>query len=313
MIKKAILSFLLIINSHFLFAQNDVSVKKLLDEYMYTIRIKDYTSSPSKELYSEKNSKYLLTLLVDYYADTLAKVRSKAYYLTYKASYRSNIKEIKNNAVFNLVQALKDKDPGVVGNVADLLTNYYNFDFNSASKDSLRSILHVQTNYRDKIIRLIGFLNLTDQIEYLKTFLSKENSGSRKVIWATNIALARLGDDEKIDFCIEYIKNQPLNDDVIYELVPDLIYTRNKKVIDYLVEILLDETKNCHSANPENPQKIECGYRMMEYLAPVIKDFPLKIDSSGDLIADDYEEALKITRNWFKEHDSNYAIVDYTF
>lgn len=313
MIRKITLSLFLMVGAYIINAQNDSSVIKLLDDYMDIVRKEVYSSSPGKELYSKKNAGELLKLLNKYYSDTLAKVRSKAYYLTYKATYKSNDKELRNVSVFNLVQALKDEDSGNIGSAASWLTNFYSDDFNEASKDSLRIIMHKQSSYLDRIIKLVAFAGLNDQIEYLTKNLRNGNYRSSKVIWATHLALARLGVEEEIDFCVDLVKKQTVNDNVIYELVPDLVYIRHRKAIDYLIEILQDESKNCYSANPENPQRIACGYRVMEYLAPIIKDFPIEVDSTGDIIADDYENALKLTRKWFKEKSDNYIIIDNTF
>lgn len=309
MIRKITLSFFLIINSYLLVAQDEASVKNLLDDYMNIVRTEDYTSSPVKELYSEKNSAFLLNVLNGFYADTIAKVRSKAYYLTYKAAYKNSNQELRNLAVYNLVQALKDKDSGNVGSVADWLTNFYANDFDEKSRDSLKNILHKQTVYLDKIISLIGFIGITDQNDYLKNNIKNGIYSSHKVIWATHLALARMGDVEEIDFCIDRVKMQVINDDVVYELVPDLIYIRNKDATDYLLSILNDDTKSCYSSNPENQQKITCAYRVMEYLAPIIKDFPIQTDQTGDLMADDYTEALRIVREWFKVHAKDYELI----
>lgn len=142
MIKKITLSLFLMLSAYIINAQNDSSARKLLDDYMNIVRKEVYSSSPEKELYSKKNAGELLNLLNKYYSDTLAKVRSKAYYLTYKATYKSNSKKLKEKAVFNLVQALKDEDSGNVGSAASWLTNFYSTDFNNASKDSLRIIMH---------------------------------------------------------------------------------------------------------------------------------------------------------------------------
>jgi hypothetical protein len=38
----------------------------------------------------------------------------------------------------------------------------------------------------------------------------------------------------------------------------------------------------------------------MEFLAPVIENFPLKTSVSGDIAVSDYQLALTQTREWFK-------------
>lgn len=291
--------------------QDNSSVEKVLKDYMNTVRKELYSPMPDKLLYNEKNSKELLDLLNTYYTDTLAKVRLKAYYLAYKSTYKLTGQELRNKAVYNIVQGLKDPDSGNVGNAAGWLTNFKSEDFSDESKDSIRSILRQKVAHREKIIKLAGFLNLKDEIEYIKSIMVVNSSS--KFVWACHLTLARMGVEDEIGYCVDMVKKQGVNDDVIYELIPDLIYTKQKESFDYIIEILNSNEKNCFSANPENPQKILCGYRVMEFLAPVIKDFPLEVDSTGDLLIDDYEEALKITREWFVEHSDDYVILKDAF
>jgi hypothetical protein len=51
----------------------------------------------------------------------------------------------------------------------------------------------------------------------------------------------------------------------------------------------------------------------MEYLAPVIENYPLKIRGSGDIDTKDYKEALNTVRKWFKKKNGNYEIRKDTF
>lgn len=302
MFKKNAFSFLLIFCTFTLIAQVDNNVESQIEDYMELVRTEVYSPSLNKEFFSNNSADDILISLNRYYNDTLAKVRYKAFYLTYKTTFKSNSKELKENAVLRLVQGLKDEDSGNVGGIANWLTNFNASDFNEEAKDSLKKVLREQKSYLDRIIKIVGFVDLRDQIEYLKSNLQNGIYKSNKVIWAAHLALARLEVENEVDFCVDMVKKQSVNDDLIYELVPDLIYIRNKKAINYLNLILQDKSKKCYSSNPENPVKIACGYRVMEFLAPIIIDFPLEIDSTGDLIVDDYEEALKITRDWMNEN-----------
>jgi hypothetical protein len=294
-------------------AQNDKSISEKLDSYMISVRAEQYNPNPDKELLNEKSAEKLLPLLESYYNDSLAKVRLQAYYLTYKTTYKSTDNKNRNDAVYRLVNALKDSDAGNVGNVADWLTNFKAIDFTSVSKDSLVSVLHNPVSNLHKIIKLVAFAGITDQINYLQQGIATKTITTGKNLWAAHLALARFGVESEIEYCVNQVKNQAVNDDVIYELIPDLIYTRQRKAYDYILTILNSTQKNCYSANPENPQKIECGYRVMEYLAPVIKNFPLEIDSTGELLTNDYVNALRTLRNWFKENEQTYEIITDTY
>ena len=290
-------------------AQSDFNVHRNLSEYMYRVRTEKYAPMPDRQLYSTPNANDLLNLLTTYYADSLAKVRLKACYLTYKAAKNVEDTILKQDAVMVLVFMLKDPDSGNVGSVASWLSEFTPDDFNPRARDSLVSALHNQVYYRDKIIKLTAFVGLKDQIEYIQTNLRNGvyQSGADK--WAAHLALARMGVEYEINFCLEMVKRQGVNDDVVYELVPDLIYTRQKKTMDYVIELLHDKAKNCTSGNPEYGGEIMCGYRIMEFLAPVIKDFPLPVDSTGDLMVENYKKALKQLREWFLNRDNQYELI----
>jgi hypothetical protein len=120
-----------------------------------------------------------------------------------------------------------------------------------------------------------------------------------------------MGDKQNIQFITERLTQASVNDDFVYEVVPDLIYTRQPEIFEYLEQIILSNAQNCSSANPDAETNILCGYRVMEYLAPVIEDFPLPTDEYGELMVDDYPEALEELRNWLVDQD--YAIDTDTF
>jgi hypothetical protein len=51
----------------------------------------------------------------------------------------------------------------------------------------------------------------------------------------------------------------------------------------------------------------------MEYLAPVISDFPFEVRTSGDIDTDNYEKALITAREWFLKKGNSYAIIDNSY
>jgi hypothetical protein len=48
----------------------------------------------------------------------------------------------------------------------------------------------------------------------------------------------------------------------------------------------------------------------MEQVAPVIKDFPVKADESGDLDVSNYAAALQQVRGWFVANTSYQILTD---
>jgi hypothetical protein len=86
----------------------------------------------------------------------------------------------------------------------------------------------------------------------------------------------------------------------VYQIFPDLVYTRQRPIFEMLIVALNSDVRNCQSANAENLTKIPCAYRIMEMIAPAIEGFPYKLDESGDIDAENYQEALITVRDWFK-------------
>ena len=52
-----------------------------------------------------------------------------------------------------------------------------------------------------------------------------------------------------------------------------------------------------------------CAYRVMELLAPVIKDYPVAVGVDGGVVSENYPQALETTRAWFKQQNGKYEIL----
>ncbi|HUW06157.1 MAG TPA: hypothetical protein VMW01_07835 [Williamwhitmania sp.] len=126
--------------------------------------------------------------------------------------------------------------------------------------------------------------------------------------WPYALAMSRLGDTLWLNYCLEKVKKLEVNTQTIYFVFPDLAYTRQQAAIQYLVDVLQNMSYSCDSPNPESTSKIDCGYRVMELLAPAVADFPFSIGVSGDLKVDNYKKALIEVREWFSQKNGSYQI-----
>ena len=158
------------------------------------------------------------------------------------------------------------------------------------------------------MLKLAGYVEIS--IDRFDAIINSNLSFKYK--WAARLALARMGDQESIDYLLSKVEKAPIDNDFIYDIVPDLVYTHQMDIYKYLEVIVMSEEQNCMSANPESSQKILCGYRVMEYLALCIENYPLKTDEFGDLELDDYESGLQEVRKWF-EMNPNYQILTSAF
>lgn len=281
-----------------------------LERYMTQLRKDPYQTLPATVWQDAKNEDKLLNVLVPYYSDTVQVIRQKAYYITKRIGQKSKEAFIQQRAISYIVNALKEKDSGMSGSALEALTRFRKQNFSAAAKDSIATLIKPETPHLDNVLKLAGFLELKNYADKIQNILA--TSTNAKLKWSARLALARMGDENAIQFIVNKLNTAQVNDDFVYDVVPDLVYTRQAQIFDFLEGVINSEAENCQSANPDSGKKILCGYRVMEQLAPVIKDFPVKIDESGDLAVSDYPAALQQVRAWFAANDS-YSILSDSF
>ncbi len=255
------------------------------------------------ESYKLKN---LINELTPFYSDSLAYVRQKAYYLTFKKG--NNTKNSKPEAsIHKLLDGCKDANGSVIGQNINYLKQFNKNDFDKEALLQIESLLtRRRSPHYKEIILLAGFVGAGK--EYFNKKLLEQNL-SDDIRWYMSLALARMGDKEQITYCTNQFRKQHVNDQFTQSILPLIIYLHQKESINYLIEILNQNDKLCHSLNPDHPEKIVCGYRVMELLAPIIANFPLKPDSTGCIVTNDYPKALEEARSWL-DNNKEYTIID---
>jgi hypothetical protein len=272
------------------------------------VRAGKITSIPPEILMSA-NGNEVLERLKPYLQDSTSDIRAKACQITHNiASDATSSSAIRMNGVLILTESLKDNDPGNVRSALHYLTTFSKGDFSQGAKDSLITRIKLKTPDFDQLIRLAGFLDLSQIKDEIRHYSQADNP--KQIRWAALLALARMGDAPAQKDLMHRVSRLPVNDDVVYKLFPDLIYTRQREPFDYMIEALNSDAKNCKSADAENEIEILCGYRIMEQLAPIIQDFPFQLDHSGDLQTDDYPAALVTVRKWFSKRKDYTILTD---
>ncbi len=255
----------------------------------------------------------LLNVVKPYLSDSNADVRTFALNLVNYTGRVSKSLIIKQAVVQILVNEYKGTERKNAGSAGSYLKNFGIEDFSIIARDSLVAKIKRGVNNMYDLFMLAGYVKLTNAIPYIKAALTNPKIND-KTKWAAHLALSRMGDNEETEYCIRVVKSKDMSNSVVYNMLPGLVYTRQKAAFDYLVTVLNSDEKNCMSPNPDNPNQIVCGFRVMEFLAPVIKDFPLETYKGINQIkTKDYNAALDTARNWFKEHKDNYVIIDDTF
>jgi len=181
--------------------------------------------------------------------------------------------------------------------------------FEEARQEIVETLLSSDiSNLRVNLILSAGYLQLTETKRALRR-IGNDRNASTNIRVAAHKALARMGDRRALNFLISNVEQAGMNDNVVAVLFPDLIYTQQRRAFDVIIDALFDDVPRCRSSNPNLNVAILCGFRIMEMLAPLIKDFPLEVHASGDIKTDCYREALEITRQWFREHRTSYVIL----
>lgn len=284
--------------------------QKGVDTYFTQLRSGKSPTLPA-EVYKPENAKTILNALPIYLKDTVVNVRSKATLIARVVGTKSALNPIRQQAVTQIIQAASDKSTGNAGAALNYLTEFKKTDFTKVHRDSLTALFKRNPPYIDVLAKLIGFLEMKELKNDLFT-MSQQSSLGRRERWSAMLALARMNDEQAINDIMSRVKRMPVTDPVVYEIFPDLVYTRRPEAITYLIEALNSDAKNCNSADAERESRIPCAYRVMEMLAPVVNNYPLALDESGDIVTKDYPAALQLARDWFIKNKS-YTILTASF
>lgn len=276
-----------------------------LEDYFARVRAGEQPPQPSALLQPDRISVHLQTLAA-LRRDTVPAVRRQAIVLTHQLGLQA--KAVRADAIRELLSAVRDPDSGNAGLALIYLTTFERRDFTQPHQDSLLALFQTRRAHASKLIRLIGYLG-DDRARTELSALAANPGANRNERWAAWLALSRMGDAAAIQEVMTRVKRLPVNDDLVYDIFPDLIYTRHPAAIQYLREVLTSEEPTCESADPEQPRPILCGYRVMELLAPVIENYPLQVSAGGDLATNDYRVALTQVRAWFTAH-ANFRILN---
>jgi hypothetical protein len=271
-------------------AQGQRDVRALLQKLMDDLRNGKAETAPGKDLYHPGSSAALLPALLPYCRDSSYTVRCKAYHLTAQVGVQTTNPALRKQAVRTLLQGCEDPESSLSGICSKALQQFSPVDFDDQARGQLGTLLTPDRTYLDNLAQLAGYVGQPEYEGTLQNLLLHPKL-SRKHKWALQLALARMGSSEMLSRVISRIQSAPVNDDLVYAAAPALVYVRQPQSVAYLFELIMRDDRNCSSANPDSDEKLPCAYRVLEYLAPVIKDFPLKLDESGDLDVEDYQIA----------------------
>lgn len=275
-----------------------------IDNYFEKVRAGEYNFKHHKEFVSGLKSTKSLAVVAEFLEDSVYSVRMKAVSVISDISTREKVSSrLKNRCVTILLNTCYSKDQALVKTSLDKLVRLQSGDFSSKHKKTVSDMLSKKMPYYQLVIKLAGFIKLDSEKGRLLTITQDKNVYNKKIIWASYLALARMGDRSGVDFLKNFVANLPVDDILVNNVMPDLMYTKNREMYQFCIDILNSDDELCRSLNPDNEGNIICGYRVMEHLAANVKNFPVKLSKSGDLDIDDYDEAIIQVREWLKNNE----------
>ncbi|MEL7428030.1 MAG: hypothetical protein AAFN81_33915 [Bacteroidota bacterium] len=171
------------------------------------------------------------------------------------------------------------------------------------------ALLLADVPYRNRFFLLAGWLGRTQALNAVPY----EYRRSTRMQNDYDLAMIRAGDPSRIRRLRTLLQTVEVNDDFIYTIAPQLIYTRRQEVFDFFFDQILLDERNCYMADLHGSGQINCAYRLLEMVAPHILNFPLKVGISGDLETDDYPTALETARAWIQLNRADYLINTETY
>lgn len=275
-----------------------------INNYFERVRVGEYNYQHHKEFVSGLKSTKSLAVVAEFLEDSVYSVRMKAVSVISDISLREKkSSRLKNRCVTILLNTCYSKDQALIKTSLDKLVRLQSDDFSSKHKKMVSDLLAKKLPYYQLVIKLAGFVNLTEETGRLQTITQDKNLYNKKIIWASYLALARMENKAGVDFLKHFVTNLPVDDILVNNVMPDLMYTKNREMYQFCIDILNSDDELCRSLNPDNEGNIICGYRVMEHLAANVKNFPVKLSKSGDLDIDDYDEAIIQVREWLKNNE----------
>lgn len=261
----------------------------------------------SPEIPGDRERTEALAFISGFLADSIYMVRARALEVSTGIAFQTSDTITRQMCVRMLMQPVEGGDLDVAGSALSLLRGFARTDFSPEVRDAISSLIRKRASNLNQLIAMAGYLGILELTRDLRSYALPGNPNSTR--WAALLALARMGDRDAIDDVLHRVEALGVTDKVVYNIFPDLVYTRQPEAIAYMAKQIQHDEKHCFSADAEREVAIPCAYRIIEQLAPVIEHFPLERDATGDLRTNDYQAALALAREWFKNNNT-YRIKD---
>lgn len=263
-----------------------------VNEYFQLLKQKKQTKNLPDSLFLEPNLEKTIKEILPFFKDTSLNIALNVVPIYVRACKAYSKSDIRKEAVKRLIKLSID---GI--DCLNYLKGFYVNDFDDEAKEKIAN--HILSSKVNKDWMLIsGFLKIEKLMaHYRKIAFSQQESPTYR--WNTMLAMARMNDEGAINELIRVQNIQSFNDDFIYEILPDLLYTKNKKIYSALLEKTKQSDEKCDSPNPNSENSTPCICLALPAFSASIIDFPIKVNASGDIMERNCNLAIQKFNNWY--------------
>lgn len=285
---------------------NAEDVSSRMDGVMLRIRNNEVVSYEYGYFCSAENALSTIVSVGKYYSDSLPKIRCQAYRYASKAALQCNSDTTKIMVVEDLLRSCNDSSSIVVQNAWQELTKFDKKYFTEESKRMLEHIIDNGKFFSEKFFMIGGYVGSENMVSILK---NRRALCEKNQQWYVDLALCRLNDNSSVQVVLSRLSKIKPSLDFVDLLLPDLLYTRQRQIYDWIInEAMTDECK-CVSRSPVSERQIPCAYYIMYEIADYIEDFPIDRDEDGERDDDFSKSDIKNMRTWLGAN-LNYRIID---
>ena len=246
--------------------------------------------------FNASNEKQVLLFLKRYEKDPVPEVRLRVQALKAKIAMQSKDTLVRQQVAEDYVKDVSGTDQDIVQYAIARLLTFEEHDFSAKAKKSMVSIFNRLRNNHDFIL-ICGTAQLRELIPQFKKlaagFDRTKEGWYATTGWYASLALARMGDAQKIDTIIAAVE---LELDPILRvtgLLRYVAYTRQPDCIKLLQKYL--ESSERLPSFREHGKGTEFNQYALEYLARYIEGFPIKSKGFGY-----YKEEIETARAFLK-------------
>lgn len=271
-----------------------VSAQSPVDLHFESKKSKKKTSNIPDSLFFEHNLKSTIKDISKYEKDTNLNFAFDIAPLLVRAALSSNNSQIRIEIVSKLI------DLGISNNYCQKkLFLFEKNDFDDGALEKIKN--YIESNVCTKELYFLtakldmkGLLPFYSRIAYDK----KNPLKHRWNILLTMVLLKDLGAERTV---VEIVENQKFDENFIYEMLPDLLFCNGTMIKNRVLKMMAESKDYCFSPNPDSDTKIPCACLALPVFAKYLEDFPLQLNSSGDLIEKNCQLAIRKFELWYEK------------